>query len=137
MLGAAVPAAAQQLSFAGVTDTPVEVTPEAATGLQRIYVVDNLGGATVSYRPVNGGSFSWQKYDSRGGGFATDISGISFSDGTYSITSDGTDTGYIITDGGRTYCFWVVNYSNHQLSLDALNVDTEQSACDRTVHSGQ
>ena len=133
MLGAAVPAAAQQLSFAGVTDTPVEVTPEAATGLQRIYVVDNLGGATVSYRPVNGGSFSWQKYDSRGGGFATDISGISFSDGTYSITSDGTDTGYVITDGGRTYCFWVVNYSNHQLSLDALNVDTEQSACDRTV----
>ena len=135
LIAGAPVAAAQSLTFGGLGDAPVEITPDASTGLQRIYVADNLGGATISYRPVNGGSFAWQKYDSRGGGFATDVTGMTHSDGTYSITSDGVDTGYIITDGGRTYCFWVTNYANHQLRLDALAIDAEQSACDRTVLS--
>lgn len=127
-------AAAQSLDFAGLgQNAPVAVTPDASTGLTAVYVVDDLSRATVSYTATGGGRFAWQKYGSMGGGYAQDVTGMTRNGNTYTITPGSDDTGYIIDDGSRRFCFWVVNYANHALQLDGLSVDADNSDCNRTV----
>ena len=119
--------AAAQLSF----DTPVApmtVTPESSTGLSAIYVVESLENVKVTYNATSS-SVTWYKYSNLGGGYAQEIS-TTRQGNTYSIVSDASDMGYIIDDGTSRKCYWVVNYANHRLTLDALTVSAD-SDCDR------
>lgn len=128
----AVSASGQVLTVSGTSHAAIEIKPETSTGLTALYVVDDTNTATLSYTSTSG-SVTWQRYDARGGGFATDVEGVTRNGNVYSIAAGDADAGYIIDDGTRRYCFWVVNYANHRLELDGLGVDMEQSACDRTV----
>lgn len=134
LLISAVPALcfAQSLSVNGSSKTVVTVTPEQSTGLSEVYVVDNLAGCTISYT-ASAGNIHWQQYSNLGGGYAEDVKGIVRNGNVYTITPDGRDMGYIIDDGNRRHCFWVVNYANHRLDLQGVTVSIEDSDCDRTV----
>ena len=122
---------AQNLVVSGVAHPAVEVQPEMSTGLTALYVVDDASAATLSYTSSSG-NITWQRFDARGGGFASDVEGLTRNGNTFSIPAGSEDSGYIIDDGSRRYCFWV-NYANHGLELDALSVDEAGSECDRTM----
>ncbi len=123
---------AQNLVVSGVAHPAVEVQPEMSTGLTALYVLDDASAATLSYTSSSG-NITWQRFDARGGGFASDVEGLTRNGNTFSIPAGSEDSGYIIDDGSRRYCFWVVNYANHRLELDALSVDEAGSECDRTT----
>ncbi len=126
----ALSAAAQgRLSFTSTSAAPVQVSPEASTGLQAVYVLESTAGVKAVYQ-ANTSSVVWQKYSTLGGGFAEDLSPERSGD-ALSVALEG-DMGYIITDGSQRLCFWVVNYASHRLDLRALSAASEQE-CDRTA----
>lgn len=116
-------AASAALTFDGASLPVVEVRPAASTGLEMIYVINNASGVRVSY---TGGGTAWQSFGSSGGAYAEDLPA---SGGT--VTLSGGDTGIIVTSGGRQYCYWIVDYSRHELELRNLSAAPGESDCSR------
>lgn len=126
LFAAATVCAQAQLSFEGLQQPPVEVKPEAATGLDCIYVVNGTSGVTASYPSA---SARWYRYGNLGGGYAEEVS-ASVDGSTTKVSLPAEDMGYIIEDGTTRRYYWVVNYTNHRASLEALDMAQEQD-CDR------
>lgn len=119
-----------QLSFTGAQHQVISIDAEPSTGLEAIYVVSDAEGVTASYQSTSG-SVEWLRYSNLGGGYAEELQPVSDGAGKYSVALGRDDMGYIIKDGSQMRCYWVVNYANHRLVLDALNISAEQD-CDRT-----
>lgn len=131
-----MPAKAASLSFEGLDAgrAAIKCDVAASTGLECVYVISSTGTAAAVY---DAGSFSvvsgvrWQKFSNLGGGFAVDVP--STVQGTTSkIQLGADDAGYIVESDGRRYCFWIVNYRNHLLNLQQLDIAPNQTECDRT-----
>lgn len=103
-------------------------TPAANTGLNTVIVAENTAGQQIFYR-ANSSTVTWQRFSALGGGYAEDVAYTTVGDGSLSINASADDMGYIITDGGVQYCFWVVNYANHY--YDVRGIAVESSDCDR------
>lgn len=120
-----------QISVTG-TDF-VEVTPEASSGLQSVYVLRDGSSALFKVRTPQGTSVSVQRFGSLGGGFAEDVPGLKVvSDGAeleHSWAAGSDDMGYIITQSGRQTCIWACNYANKPYTVTDL-VPAEHD-CDR------
>lgn len=128
-LAAVANTAAAQLSFDSPV-APVTVTPESSTGLNAVYVVESLNGVKMTYN-ASTATVKWYRYANLGGGYAEEVT-PSRNGNAYTLVSDGSDMGYIIDDGTTRRCYWVVNYANHRLQLDALTV-SDESDCNRVV----
>lgn len=125
-------AVAYDVVFHGVNHQPVYVEPEKNTGLDAIYVVYDI--SSVSSMEISGFSSSnptASRYSNLGGGYAEPVQS-SFNGGTMSIASPAGDMGYIITDGDRNFCLWVVNYADHKLNIQTIQPSSEQD-CESTV----
>jgi gliding motility-associated-like protein len=121
------------LDFSGNTAKVISISPEASTGLSEIYVIDSTSGVKASYTASSASAtVKWSRFSNLGGGYAEEISGVSKEGSTYSITLGSDDSGYIIEENGRQYCYWIVNYANHEFVLNALNISAE-SDCSRAV----
>ncbi len=109
---------AQSLSFSGNSLKVLEETPEKSTGLEKIYVLYSTEGVTASYTSSAGNRINWLQYGNLGGGHAEEVA--STQDGNTSTLSvlEG-DKGYIVEDGDRRYCFWIINYLPHRLKLQS------------------
>lgn len=110
---------------------PYIIEPEASTGLERIYVLYDASGVTLSYRPDNGmttENITWSRFSTLGGGYAEPIAS-SVIDGLPTITLSGEDMGYIVTVEGRQHCIWVINYANHICVLNSASVNLDESDC--------
>lgn len=116
---------AQSLSFAGNSLKMLEETPEKSTGLEKIYVLYSTQGVTASYTSSTGNKINWLQYGNLGGGHAEEVA--STQDGNISFLSElKGDKGYIVEDGDRRYCFWIVDYQNHRLRLQSADCASEQ-----------
>lgn len=126
MAAAALPA---QTSLTVDGSRAINVQAPATTGLAGIIVVENAAGCTLAYTPTADPSqVSWQRYSNLGGGYAEDVA--SASDGSRSVITLGADDmGYVISDGTRRTCVWVVNYANHPYAVSGLTAIS--SDCDR------
>ncbi len=118
-----------QVAFENADGEVIEVSPPASTGLATVYVLKNTAGAKMTYQSAGtpASSHKWQRFDSRGGGYAEPIASIV--DGNRSeITLTEGDYGYIVTpsDGAAQLCFWVVDYSRHECVLNGLMAPAEQ-----------
>lgn len=122
---AALPAAAQ-LTFSGNVNAPVVDNPEASTGLAAIYTLSNSAGVTASYTASSpSATVVWYKFSNLGGGYAQEIP--SQRNGAMSYISLGAeDMGYIVEEGTKRTCFWIVNYANHRCLLNSLQLAPEQ-----------
>ena len=120
-------AIAQTVKFSGNTHSVYEEVPEKSTGLDKIYVLYNTAGVSVSYEAVNDADMvRWYKYGTQGGGFAEEITGITKSGKVSTLSQVLPNSGYIIEDGSvRTY-FWVVNYADYYLTLTSIAPLAEQ-----------
>lgn len=129
----AAPTARAQLAFSGSQKPVITVTPESSTGLKAVYVVDNTPGVTASYTAASASSqVTWKRFSNLGGGYAEDVP-FTCSGATTSVTLTADDMGYIVEEGGRQTCFWIVNYANHTCSLQALAVNPEADCSTTTL----
>lgn len=115
-----------QLSFSGNALPAVKDTPVASTGLAAVFTLDNTAGVRAEYSAASSSAtVNWYRFSNLGGGYAEPVA--SQRDGTISsILLDSSDMGYIIEEGDRRTCVWVVNYANHPCSLGSLSIAPEQ-----------
>lgn len=126
--------ASASLAISGNNRPAIEIQSPASSGLDAVYVVYDMSAATVSYT-AQSQTVTWYRYGSRGGGFAEEVTGISRQGNVYSVKPGADDLGYIIDDGTRRTCYWLVNYENHRLELSSLTVDAVNSDCSTTILS--
>jgi len=115
-----------QISFNGIKNEVITVKPESSTGLDDVYVVYSVAGASISYASQNPGSKAeWSKFSNLGGGYAEPIDDIVYEGALSTLTNVEGDMGYIIRDESKTVCFWVVDYSRHAFRIDGIAVSDE------------
>ena len=121
----AMTAGAQSLSFSGNSLKVIEEIPEKSTGLEKIYVLYSTEGVTASYTSSAANRINWLQFGNLGGGHAEEVA--STQDGnTSTLHNLEGDKGYIVEDGDRRYCFWIVNYLPHRLKLQSASSASEQ-----------
>ncbi len=119
----AICVSAQTLAFDGASSAPVQVNVESSTGLNGLYVLDNADGVLVSIAG-NSGAVRWYRFGSYGAAYAEEVG----ESATLRLSAD--DCGLVAEAGTKRYYFWIVNYANHELSLQGLTIAGEQE-CDR------
>lgn len=122
------------LSFTGSLSRVIEITPDANTGLEAIYVLEDCDNVTMSYSCAQGDKIEWAQFSTLGGAYSEPINSDISGDIT-SIQLKKGDMGYIVTVNGRQHCFWIIDYSDHELSLHNIAVDNNESDCTMTAIS--
>lgn len=109
---------------------PIGITPSSSSGLEAVYVVWNTGRSQAQYTASSASSVKWYRFSNLGGGFAEEIP--SYVDGNVSyINLTESDMGFIVEEGTKRSCYWVVNYSNHMAHLHDIEIAADQTECDR------
>lgn len=112
------------LNFGGVPTDPFAFKPDASTGLEYVYVIQDCQGVTISY--PSSSNVKWSHFGSNGAAYAEQIAVAS------SIPLMNQDGGYIAEVDGVSHYFWIVNYANHRLSLNSIVPSPTQADCLRT-----
>lgn len=122
-----------QLSFSGSTDPAINIKPAPDSGLEAIYVLSSTGGVAASYHATSAtATVQWVRFSAMGGAHSQEVPYSR--DGTIcTITLGEDDMGYIITDGNRQHCFWVVNYANHAMHIEDARTSAVDSDCSTTA----
>lgn len=123
MMIASVSAYSAELTITGSRVIPV--TPEASTGLEKIYVIEDMNGAVASYPSASArwGTWSWSAVDAQPE--TPSISGNS----SYITLDNSSGYGITVEDAGRMHHFWVVNYEYHNVDFTGLNVNDSDGDC--------
>lgn len=124
LLMAVASASGADLLFQG--SRVVAIKADASTGLDKIYVVENLTGVTASYASTTA---TWSKWGSMGAAYGEQVaSRVAGNYSSYGF-ADGKDCGITIEDGGRMYHFWVVDYADHDVDFSELSVKEGDDDC--------
>ena len=105
------------------------MAPNAASGLNMIYVVYDTDGVGMSYHSASGEQPVWYSFGSAGSDNAEEIPGISWNDSTSTLGQVIPNTGYKIVEGNDTYYCWVVNYTDYILEMNDMSVNND-TPCD-------
>lgn len=112
------------LSFTG--SRVIEVNPDASTGLEKIYVLERMTGATATYQSPTA---RWSKWSNSGAAYAEPVA-TTIDGGNTSLALTGeADFGITVEDGGRMYHFWVVDYSAHRVEFTDVTVSDFNNDC--------
>lgn len=131
---ALLPAASEaQVEITGSSREVIAVEPDKASGLNTLLVVYGSEPVSAVYTSAAGNRPVWYRYSTLGGGYAEEINSISYDGAVSTLANAETDMGYIVEDGDTRYYFWLTDYARHRMSLQSVEVDTENSDCDRTV----
>lgn len=121
----AMVAAAQdtRVTFSGNSHPVWSETPAASTGLNAIYVLHDLNGVSMHYTAADPtATVTWLSYGEQGGGYATEVAGITTDGLTTTLASPAGNRGYIIEeDTHRTYV-WLADYSSFPLTINSLSL---------------
>lgn len=116
-------ASAASLSFEG--SRVINVTPEPSTGLEMIYVIEDMNGVTASYPSATAKWSSWDRWAAD----AQSLNATTFG-GMSSLTlTDSEGYGITVEDGGRMYHFWLVNYARHEVDFSGISPSDADSDC--------
>lgn len=124
---------ANELNFTGNKLPVIELIPEKNTGLDFIYVINDVQGVNLSFSPSNtSSSVEWLEFSNLGGGYAQEIKDIVKENGQYILKNLQGDRGYIIRTSEESLSFWVVDYSQHKFEPLKLSGSSEQE-CEETI----
>lgn len=124
MLAAFVCHSAPRLDFSP-SETPVtEVSVPANTGLTAVYVVRDAAGMSVGA----GSGAEFARFGNAGAAYAEPVAAT---EGRIALGTE--DCGLVVTQGGETSYFWIVNYSNHLFRDGDLTEDPALSDCSRVA----
>lgn len=137
--GAALAASGLNLDFTrsdGAKARYVEVSPEASTGLDKIYVVDNASGVTASFSNADASTAKWYVFGNLGAAYAEPVETVV--DGNVSSRNLSTDDhGIVIENGGRRNYYWIINAANHPCTLSSISPLPDLSDCMTACLSSQ
>lgn len=128
------PALAASAQISGSSQKVITVKPEAATGLNDIFVVYDTQGCTITFPTSNGYTANVSRYSNLGGGYAEEVNGVEREAASVSWPLGSSDMGYIVEDGSTRYYCWVVNYENHRMTLSGVE-EADMRECDYSVLS--
>ena len=120
--------ASGQVEFTGVGEYHViEVTPEMTTGLNKIFVVYDTDGVGMTFESSTGEPATWERFYYRDGNLVMEpVSGIRWNGQSTTLDKIIPNTGYKIQEGSNhPYYYWVVNYADYYLELNALSHNDE------------
>lgn len=105
----------------------ITITPDASTGLEAVYVVQDAADAVISYA---GSSIApeWSEFSNLGGGYAREITPAREGN-VYTVPAPEQGMGYIINDNGKQRCFWVINYAAYPYAITGATAGDPD--CDR------
>lgn len=126
----AFPVCGYALEIEGARQRPVEIKADASTGLEAVYVLESGDGVRLAHTSASGGAVRWYRFSRLGGAYAEEVTPL-VTGNTSSVAFDGHDMGYIVEEGGRRKCYWIINYSDHRLRLGELSASTADD-CRRT-----
>lgn len=115
--------ASGQVAFTGVGEHPViEVTPEMSTGLDKIYVVYDTQGVSMTFNSSTGEPATWESFYYRDGGLVMEpVSDIRWNGMATKLDNITPNIGYKIQDGNNhPYYCWVVNYADYYMELNDI-----------------
>ena len=130
-------AATAQIAFTGTTSDVMEITPEANTGLNKIYVLNGVEGVGMSYTASTMNPVTWYTYDERGGAYSQEIFDVvddRENPQLSSIAEVKANCGYIIEEGTSRKYIWVTDYSVFPLELNSISVDNDGDCGTATLH---
>jgi len=127
-------ASAQQITFTGSNAANiVTVTPESNTGLDAIYVARSTDDITIECTSQS--SMKWYRFSSLGGGYAEELTDIEHDGNVDRLHNPQGDMGYMIECANSSHIyFWLTNYAEHQLRLDAIAPDDNQECGMTTIN---
>lgn len=126
LISSAFQLAPAAVTFTGAAADAVVITPTASTGLEAVYVLPSTDGVTMEFTGASA-SARWSVFSNMGGAYAQEAG-----TGT-SLPCRSGDMGYIVEDNGRQTCFWVVDYSTHELNLESIVFNAADSDCSRAA----
>ncbi len=124
--------AAPKISFNGASLRPVQLTPEKSTGLDEIYVLYNTDGVSFSIPVTSPANAKLYKYSNLGGGYAQEVTGVTFDGNNLILANIEGNTGYIVEDGTQRYYYWIVNYQPFRFTAQSITLSPETS-CESTI----
>lgn len=130
--GIMMPLSAATLTWNGADRSVINVTPASSTGLDQICVVYTTQGLSVGVAASSSADVKWSRFSNLGGGYAEELTDVTYSSGMSVLNHVEGDMGYIVETGGRQYCFWVVDYSKHPLALNAVT-ESDEKDCSFTM----
>ncbi len=122
-------AASLPIEFTGIEHKAIEVTPEASTGLNAIYVLDSTVGASFQFTAQQGAAVS--TFSNLGAAYAEEITPVKSGD-LYTVEHIEPNRGYVITSGQTSSYIWIVDYSDFAPEINAVNISPE-SDCSTVV----
>ena len=123
-------AGALNVTFSGATHPVLSVEPDKNTGLETVYVAWKSGELDSMTISDISSDAAISRYSNLGGGFAEPQPFVWEGNGAV-VSHPAGDMGYIVTTGGKSYAFWLTDYSKHQLKLVSISPASEQY-CDNT-----
>lgn len=124
--------ASGQVSFTGVGGHPVyEVTPEANTDLNKIFVVYNTDGVGMTFNSSTGERATWESFYYNNGNLVMEpVTDIRWNGMGTTLNRVIPNIGYKIQEGNNhPYYCWVVNYADYTMELNDMFLN-EDSSCD-------
>lgn len=120
------------VTITGSSRKVIEIKPDANTGLNSLFVVDDTEGCSILSTGINGYTATVYRYSNLGGGYAEEVRDIEREASSISLSLGKEDMGYIIEDGTDRYYCWVINYANHMMTLKAVTAADDQE-CDYSI----
>lgn len=123
------------MADAEVTGSPMKVitvSPEAYTGLNSIFVVNDTRGCRLRFSGIDGYTAAVYRYSNLGGAYAEEVTDAERDANSISVVLSNQDMGYIFESGSSRYYFWVVDYANHVMTAESLTPAADQE-CDYSV----
>lgn len=114
-----------QLSVTSPGKSPIEVTPDAGTGLKAVYVAYDADNIVLSYKAQDSGDVKWFVFHKQGAAYAEEVEATREGEIT-TIVRPMLDCGYVIEEGAKRTYFWVVDYSQHRVSINNISFADEQ-----------
>lgn len=124
-----------RFSASGGIGQPIEEN-NPGLGLEAVYLFNTLSGATLEYTSASGNSsITFFKFDLSGNQTPIPSSDItSPSSGVYIIQNLQDGYGYFASDENKAV--WVIDYSNHEITLNSIQPETpenEEERCDNAI----
>lgn len=120
-------ATASALSFEGAELQPVQITSDASSGIEELYVLASTAGVRAVY-PAAGAH--WSVFGSAGAAYAEPVEGNSDgSSSTLDLSGLGS-CGLLIEDAGRQHCYWIVDYSASEMTIGSIAAVHSDNDCD-------
>lgn len=128
----------ERLHFTGTKVDVISIRPEASTGLETVYVLDDASGAVVSYEFSGYKRPEFYRFSTLGAAYSEPLKNVDINGSVCSFRLQGGDMGYAVKDGDRTYYFWIIDYKLHRFTIDSISFSPE-SGCESTIvdFSGQ